>query len=147
MAKKSSRAARSARLQTILKAPTGIEGFDAITGGGLPAGRPTLLCGGPGCGKTIFAMEFLVSFGGIALLCGVAYFKEWSNKLDKKPPRLAEDGAPLRNVGPSILTMPPRTQQPAECAVAAAYSASSPRTRASEARRRTPARAARAPAP
>jgi circadian clock protein KaiC len=42
------------------KAPTGITGFDAITRGGLPAGRPTLLCGGPGCGKTIFAIEFLV---------------------------------------------------------------------------------------
>ena len=42
------------------KAATGIEGFDAITGGGLPAGRPTLVCGGPGSGKTLFAMEFLV---------------------------------------------------------------------------------------
>lgn len=42
------------------KAPTGVTGFDAITRGGLPAGRPTLLCGGPGCGKTIFAIEFLV---------------------------------------------------------------------------------------
>jgi len=60
------------------------------------------------------AMEFLVSFGGIALLCAVAYVKEWSAKLDKKPPRLAEDGAPLRKVGPSILTKQPRTQQPAE---------------------------------
>jgi hypothetical protein len=60
------------------------------------------------------AMEFLVSFGGIALLCAVAYLKEWSAKLDKKPPRLAEDGAPLRKVGPSILTKPPRTQQPAQ---------------------------------
>ncbi len=44
----------------LAKAPTGIVGFDAITGGGLPAGRPTLICGGPGCGKTIFAVEFLV---------------------------------------------------------------------------------------
>jgi circadian clock protein KaiC len=42
------------------KSPTGIEGFDEITGGGLPKGRPTLLCGGAGCGKTLFAMEFLV---------------------------------------------------------------------------------------
>jgi predicted ATP-dependent serine protease len=37
------------------KAPTGIDGFDEITGGGLPAGRPTLVCGGVGCGKTSFA--------------------------------------------------------------------------------------------
>jgi circadian clock protein KaiC len=42
------------------KSPTGIEGFDQITGGGLPTGRPTLVCGGPGCGKTLFAMSFLV---------------------------------------------------------------------------------------
>ncbi|HXI52037.1 MAG TPA: circadian clock protein KaiC [Candidatus Saccharimonadales bacterium] len=42
------------------KCATGIEGFDEITGGGLPRGRPTLVCGGPGCGKTLFAAEFLV---------------------------------------------------------------------------------------
>lgn len=42
------------------KAPTGIQGLDEITGGGLPKGRPTLVCGGAGCGKTLLAMEFLV---------------------------------------------------------------------------------------
>jgi circadian clock protein KaiC len=42
------------------KAPTGIDGFDEITRGGLPAGRPTMVCGGAGCGKTLFALEFLV---------------------------------------------------------------------------------------
>lgn len=42
------------------KAPTGIVGFDEITGGGLPRGRTTLLVGGPGSGKTIFGMQFLV---------------------------------------------------------------------------------------
>jgi circadian clock protein KaiC len=42
------------------KCPTGIQGLDEITGGGLPRGRPTLMCGGPGCGKTLFAAEFLV---------------------------------------------------------------------------------------
>jgi circadian clock protein KaiC len=42
------------------KCPTGIQGLDEITGGGLPRGRPTLVCGGPGCGKTLFAAEFLV---------------------------------------------------------------------------------------
>ena len=61
------------------------------------------------------AMEFLVSFGGIALLCVIAYLKDWSVKLDKKPPKLAEDGVtPLRKVGPSILTRPPRSEQPAQ---------------------------------
>ena len=50
------------RLQrtTIARSPTGISGLDEITMGGLPTGRPTLICGGPGCGKTLFAMEFLV---------------------------------------------------------------------------------------
>ena len=42
------------------KCPTGIQGLDEITGGGLPRGRPTLVCGGAGCGKTLFATEFLV---------------------------------------------------------------------------------------
>jgi circadian clock protein KaiC len=42
------------------KTPTGIEGFDEVTGGGLPTGRPSLVCGGAGCGKTLFAMSFLV---------------------------------------------------------------------------------------
>jgi circadian clock protein KaiC len=46
--------------KTLPKSPTSILGFDEITGGGLPKGRPTLVCGGAGCGKTLFAMEFLV---------------------------------------------------------------------------------------
>jgi len=45
---------------TLPKSPTSIQGLDEITGGGLPKGRPTLVCGGAGCGKTLFAMEFLV---------------------------------------------------------------------------------------
>ena len=44
----------------LLKCPTGIQGLDEITGGGLPRGRPTLVCGGAGCGKTLLAVEFLV---------------------------------------------------------------------------------------
>jgi circadian clock protein KaiC len=42
------------------KSPTSIQGFDEISGGGLPTGRPTLVCGSAGCGKTLFAMEFLI---------------------------------------------------------------------------------------
>src|ERR1041385_4498766 len=42
------------------KCPTGIQGLDEITGGGIPRGRPTLVCGGAGCGKTLLAAEFLV---------------------------------------------------------------------------------------
>ena len=43
-----------------VKAPTGIAGLDEITAGGLPAGRPTLISGSAGCGKTMLAVEFLV---------------------------------------------------------------------------------------
>jgi circadian clock protein KaiC len=46
--------------RSLPKAATGILGLDEITGGGLPRGRPTLVCGGAGCGKTLLAMEFLV---------------------------------------------------------------------------------------
>ncbi len=42
------------------KCPTGISGLDEITEGGLPRGRPTLICGSAGCGKTLLAMEFIV---------------------------------------------------------------------------------------
>jgi circadian clock protein KaiC len=42
------------------KTPAGIQGLDDITGGGLPQGRPTIVCGGPGCGKTMLGIEFLV---------------------------------------------------------------------------------------
>ncbi|MFZ4549391.1 MAG: ATPase domain-containing protein, partial [Bacteroidales bacterium] len=47
-------------IQTLPKSLTGIQGLDEITGGGIPKGRPTLVCGSAGCGKTLFAMEFLV---------------------------------------------------------------------------------------
>ena len=51
---------RAPRLPQLPKTRTGISGFDDVTAGGLPKGRPTLVCGGPGCGKTLFAAEFLV---------------------------------------------------------------------------------------
>src|SRR3954467_12001327 len=47
--------------EDISKAPTGIEGLDDITYGGLPAGRPTLVSGGPGSGKTLLGISFLVN--------------------------------------------------------------------------------------
>src|SRR6476646_1657314 len=46
--------------RSLPKCPTGIQGLDEITEGGLPKGRPTLVCGGAGCGKTLLAAEFLV---------------------------------------------------------------------------------------
>src|SRR5690349_12767581 len=47
-------------LPALAKAPTGIAGFDDVTAGGVPAGRPTLVCGSAGCGKSLFAVEFLI---------------------------------------------------------------------------------------
>lgn len=46
---------------TLIKSPTGIQGLDEVTDGGLPKGRPTLIAGSAGSGKTVFAMEFLVN--------------------------------------------------------------------------------------
>jgi circadian clock protein KaiC len=46
--------------KSLLKTPTGITGMDEITGGGLPKGRPTLICGAAGSGKTLFSIEFIV---------------------------------------------------------------------------------------
>jgi circadian clock protein KaiC len=48
------------RLSPLEKAPTGIKGLDQITLGGFPKGRTTIVCGGPGCGKTMLGLEFLV---------------------------------------------------------------------------------------
>ena len=48
------------KARSLPKAPSGIQGLDEITGGGLPRGRPSLVCGTAGCGKTLLSMEFLV---------------------------------------------------------------------------------------
>ena len=65
---KTNRRHRSNTVAGLQKVRSGIPGFDEITGGGLPAGRPTLVCGSAGAGKTLFAMEFLVR--------GAMYFNE-----------------------------------------------------------------------
>ncbi len=52
---------QAAARQPLEKSPTGIAGLDEITGGGLPKGRPTLVCGAAGCGKTLFGITFLVN--------------------------------------------------------------------------------------
>lgn len=51
---------RPPRIKSPIKVPTGTTGLDEITGGGLPRGRTTLLVGGPGSGKTVLALQFLV---------------------------------------------------------------------------------------
>src|SRR3954470_12579818 len=57
---KKARPPSSAAARSLPKCPTGIQGLDEITDGGLPRGRPTLVCGGAGCGKTLLAAEFLI---------------------------------------------------------------------------------------
>jgi circadian clock protein KaiC len=65
-----------------IKAQTGIAGFDEITGGGLPRGRSTLLVGGPGSGKTLFALRFLVHGAGDCKEPGIfVAFEETSNRI------------------------------------------------------------------
>src|ERR1051326_4515563 len=58
--RKTARNSKPAAPSSLVKGATGVDGFDELTGGGLPQGRPTLVCGGPGCGKTLFALQFLV---------------------------------------------------------------------------------------
>src|SRR5215203_7292785 len=67
MATRASNADRS-ESPGLRKAATGIHGLDEITNGGLPRGRPTLVCGAAGCGKTMLAAEFLI--------CGAVRFNE-----------------------------------------------------------------------
>ena len=75
--------------RSIEKCPTGIPGLDEITGGGLPRGRPTLVCGGPGCGKTLLSMEFLVH--------GIEQFEEKGVYVtfEESPEELAANSASL----------------------------------------------------
>src|SRR6185437_5353072 len=52
---------RCAANRVLRKAPTGIAGFEEISGGGLPHGRTSLVMGGPGSGKTVFSLQFLIN--------------------------------------------------------------------------------------
>jgi circadian clock protein KaiC len=64
------------------KAPSGITGFDEITGGGLPRGRTTLLLGGPGSGKTVFGLQYLVNGAAIYGEPGIfVAFEETSKRI------------------------------------------------------------------
>ncbi|MGC4087694.1 MAG: circadian clock protein KaiC [Polyangiaceae bacterium] len=54
------KASATKSLPVVTKAPTGIPGFDDVTYGGLPRGRPSLVCGAAGCGKTLFGLQFLI---------------------------------------------------------------------------------------
>jgi circadian clock protein KaiC len=69
-------------LVALKKAPSGIAGLDEITGGGLPRGRTTLLLGGPGSGKTVFALQYLVNGARIYRESGIfVAFEETSKSI------------------------------------------------------------------
>jgi circadian clock protein KaiC len=60
MNKKTSKTSAADQISKLQKSPTGINGLDEITAGGLPLGRPTLICGSAGCGKTLMSIEYIV---------------------------------------------------------------------------------------
>ena len=84
----------------IAKCPTGIRGLDDITQGGLPRGRPTLVCGGAGSGKTLLGMEFLVrgirEFGEPGVFMS---FEETGEELSQNVASLGFDVATLISSG------------------------------------------------
>jgi len=84
------------QLKTLLKTPTGINGLDEITLGGFPKGRPTLICGGAGCGKTLFSLEFIVK--GIELYDEPGVFIAFEEKADELSMNVASLGFDLQQL-------------------------------------------------
>lgn len=83
-------------MKSIPKVKTGINGLDEITEGGLPQGRPTLLCGGPGCGKTLMAMEFIVR--GATLYNEPGVFMAFEEKAEELTANVASLGFDLEKL-------------------------------------------------
>src|SRR4051812_9483930 len=85
---------------TLPKTLTGIAGFDEITGGGLPAGRPTLICGAAGAGKTLFGIETIVrgatAFGEPGV---IVTFEEKAEELQQNVASLGLDLGQLQKDG------------------------------------------------
>src|ERR1051325_9544370 len=87
---------RDLSLPLLPKCPTGIAGLDEITRGGLPQGRPTLVCGSAGCGKTLLGMEFLVRGATVFGEPGVCVsFEETADELTSNVASLGFDVAAL----------------------------------------------------
>ncbi len=78
---------------TLPKSPTGIAGFDDVTLGGLPSGRPSLVCGAAGCGKTLFATTFLVN--GAMLYDEPGVFMSFEERADDLAANVASLGFDL----------------------------------------------------
>ena len=83
-------------MQLLSKTKTGINGLDEITVGGLPKGRPTLICGGPGCGKTLMALEFIVK--GATLYNETGVFMAFEEKADELTTNVASLGFDLEKL-------------------------------------------------
>jgi circadian clock protein KaiC len=80
-------------MKTLQKTKSGINGLDEITEGGLPEGRPTLICGGPGCGKTLMSIEFLVK--GATLFNEPGVFMTFEEKAEELTANVASLGFDL----------------------------------------------------
>lgn len=83
-------------MTSIPKVKTGINGLDEITEGGLPQGRPTLICGGPGCGKTLMAIEFIVK--GATLYNEPGVFMAFEEKTEELTGNVASLGFDLEKL-------------------------------------------------
>lgn len=86
------RSSRSKKVPaTLSKVRTGIEGLDSITGGGLPKGRPTLVCGSAGSGKTLLGMQFVINGAALGEPGVVIAFEETAEDLAKNVASLGVD--------------------------------------------------------
>src|SRR6186713_1662082 len=83
-------------MQVLPKIKTGIQGLDEITFGGFPKGRPTLICGGPGCGKTLMAIEFIVR--GATLFDEPGVFMTFEEKTEELTTNVASMGIDLQKL-------------------------------------------------
>lgn len=81
---------------TLPKTPTGINGLDEITEGGLPTGRPTLICGEAGCGKTLMSVEFIVR--GAVQFNEPGVFVAFEEKSDELATNVASLGFDLKKL-------------------------------------------------
>lgn len=92
--------------KSIPKTATGIEGLDQILGGGLPTGRTTAVCGGPGSGKTVLALDFLYN-GVMAGEPGVFLgFEENADAVRRNAAAMGRDLEPLEREGKLVLCVP-----------------------------------------
>ena len=81
---------------TLSKTPTGIDGLDEITAGGFPTGRPTLICGSAGCGKTLMAIQFVNK--GITDYGEPAVFMTFEEPLDELAKNVTSLGINLKEL-------------------------------------------------